>query len=424
MTRGDELFHRALRLFPGGVNSPVRAFKSVGGTPRIVERARGCRLTDVDGRSYIDYIGSWGPMIAGHAHPDVMRAILKCAQYGTSFGTPSPPEIELAEEIVARMPGIEKIRFVNSGTEAVMSAIRLARAATGRTHVVKFEGCYHGHADLMLVKAGSGVATLALPDSPGVTRGSAQTTLVAPYNDLAAVERLFERYGNEIAAVIIEPIAGNMGVVPADEDFLHALRSLTAERGALLIFDEVMTGFRVTPGGAQAFYGVSPDLTTLGKIIGGGMPVGAYGGRTDLMDLVAPAGSVYQAGTLSGNPLAMSAGLATLRLLDDAAYVGLKMGSARLQHGLETLLKRKGGPGVVQRAGSMLSLFFIDRPVRNFTDARAADHAKFAAFFHGMLERGVHLPPSGYEAWFVSMAHDDAAIDETLDAAADALARL
>lgn len=424
MSRGDELFDRALRLFPGGVNSPVRAFKSVGGTPRIIESARGCRLSDVDGRSYIDYIGSWGPMIAGHAHPDVTRAILECAQHGTSFGTPSPPELELAEEIIARMPGIEKIRFVNSGTEAVMSAIRLARAATGRTHVVKFEGCYHGHSDSLLVKAGSGVASLALPDSPGVTRGSTETTLVAPYNDIAEVERLFEKHGSEIAAVIIEPIAGNMGVVPADDVFLHALRSLTSARGALLIFDEVMTGFRVTPGGAQAYYGITPDLTTLGKIIGGGLPVGAYGGEADLMDQVAPAGSVYQAGTLSGNPLAMNAGLATLRLLDESAYAELQVRSARLQHGLETRLKRKGGPGVIQRAGSMLTLFFTDRPVRNFTDARMADHAKFAAFFHGMLERGVHLPPSGYEAWFVSMAHDDAAIDETLDAAADTLARL
>lgn len=409
---------------PGGVNSPVRAFKGVGGTPRFIASARGCRLTDVDGRQYIDYIGSWGPMILGHAHPEVTEALAQCLNNGTSYGAPCPAEVELADEICKRMPAIERIRFVNSGTEAVMSAIRLARAATGRTHIVKFEGCYHGHVDSLLVKAGSGVATFALPDSPGVTSACAATTLIAPFNDLAAVEELFETSPGKIAAVIVEPIAGNIGVVLPAPDFLDGLRKITSSDGALLIFDEVMTGFRVAPGGAQSIYEVRPDLTTLGKIIGGGLPVGAYGGRADLMDMIAPAGPVYQAGTLSGNPLAMTAGLTTLRQLDQAAYATLEARSAELQQGLESLLQEHSVPGVVQRAGSMLTVFFSNQPVRNFDEARACDHRRFAAFFHAMLERGVHLPPSGYEAWFVSLAHDSAAIAETLSAARDGLRKI
>lgn len=421
MTRNDELWRSALSLMPGGVSSPVRAFGSVGGVPRIIERAQGCRLYDVEGREYIDYIGSWGAMILGHAAPQVVSAMTECLKGGTSFGTPSTIEIELAAEITSRMPSIEKIRFVSSGTEAVMSAMRLARAATGREHIIKFTGCYHGHSDALLVQAGSGVATLGLPDSPGVTRGSVKTTLTAPYNDLAAVKKLFGAHRGQIAAVIIEPIAGNMGVVSGDDEFIHGIHELTTAHGALLIFDEVMSGFRVAPGGAQAHYSVTPDLTTLGKVIGGGLPVGAYGGRAELMDLVAPAGPVYQAGTLSGNPLAMTAGLATLRALDDQAYAALSGVSTELQAGLEQALRAEHVPGIVQRAGSMLTLFFTDRPVRNFVDARAADHRRFAAFFHAMLERGIHLPPSGYEAWFVSAAHDQDAIEKTLITARAAL---
>lgn len=421
MTRNDELWRSALSLMPGGVSSPVRAFGSVGGVPRIIERAQGCRLYDVEGREYIDYIGSWGAMILGHAAPQVVSAMTECLKGGTSFGTPSTIEIELAAEITSRMPSIEKIRFVSSGTEAVMSAMRLARAATGREHIIKFTGCYHGHSDALLVQAGSGVATLGLPDSPGVTRGSVKTTLTAPYNDLAAVKKLFGAHRGQIAAVIIEPIAGNMGVVSGDDEFIHGIHELTTAHGALLIFDEVMSGFRVAPGGAQAHYSVTPDLTTLGKVIGGGLPVGAYGGRAELMDLVAPAGPVYQAGTLSGNPLAMTAGLATLRALDDQAYAALSGVSTELQAGLEQALRAEHVPGIVQRAGSMLTLFFTDRPVRNFVDARAADHRRFAAFFHAMLERGIHLPPSGYEAWFVSAVHDQDAIEKTLITARAAL---
>lgn len=424
MTRNDELWRSALSLMPGGVSSPVRAFGSVGGVPRIIERAQGCRLYDVEGREYIDYIGSWGAMILGHAAPQVVPAMTECLKGGTSFGTPSSIEIELAAEITSRMPSIEKIRFVSSGTEAVMSAMRLARAATGREHIIKFTGCYHGHSDALLVQAGSGVATLGLPDSPGVTRGSVKTTLTAPYNDLAAVKKLFGAHRGQIAAVIIEPIAGNMGVVSGDDEFIHGIHELTTAHGALLIFDEVMSGFRVAPGGAQAHYSVTPDLTTLGKVIGGGLPVGAYGGRAELMDLVAPTGPVYQAGTLSGNPLAMTAGLATLRALDDQAYAALSGVSTELQAGLEQALRAEHVPGIVQRAGSMLTLFFTDRPVRNFVDARAADHRRFAAFFHAMLERGIHLPPSGYEAWFVSAAHDQDAIEKTLIAARAALRRI
>lgn len=418
------LFEQAQQLMPGGVNSPVRSFSAVGGTPRFIVRASDCYLYDAAGCRYIDYIGSWGPMIAGHAHPAVIDAITQTARLGTSFGTPSPLEIELAREITERAPTIEKIRMVNSGTEATMGALRLARAATRRDRILKFAGCYHGHVDGLLVQAGSGAATLGVPDSPGVTRGAAQDTLVACYNDLNSVQRLFAESHDSIAAVIVEPIAGNMGVVLPADGFLAGLREITREHGALLIFDEVMTGFRVARGGAQALFGVTPDLTTFGKVIGGGLPVGAYGGPAWLMDQIAPAGPVYQAGTLSGNPLAMAAGLATLRLLDSDAYQLLDNQSALLADGLRAAAQFTGIPIVVQRAGSMLTLFFSDRPVRNFAQARCVDHQRFARFFQGMLDRGVHLPPSGYEAWFVSLAHDGRVIEQTLEAARETLAVL
>ncbi len=421
MDGSQAMFARAGAVMPGGVNSPVRAFRAVGGTPRFIARAAGARLFDVDGRSYIDYIGSWGAAIAGHARPEVVEAVSAAARGGTSFGTPSPLEVELAEEIVRRVASVEQIRVVNSGTEAVMSAVRLARAATGRERIVKFAGGYHGHVDALLVRAGSGAATLGLPDSPGVPRGAVETTHLARYNDLASVEAVFDRFGREIAAVIVEPVAGNMGVVPPAEGFLDGLRELTERSGALLIFDEVMTGFRVAAGGAQSIYGVRPDLTTFGKVIGGGLPVGAYGGRADLMSMVAPAGPVYQAGTLSGNPLAMAAGLATLRCLDDEAYERLERQSASLATGLSEALGAAGVGAVVQRVGSMLTVFFGVPAVRDMEQAAAADHARFGRFFHALLDRGVHLPPSGYEAWFVSLAHDSEVIAETLAHIRDAL---
>ncbi len=360
-------------------------------------------------------------MIAGHAAPEVVEAIHEAARRGTSYGTCCPAEVALAAEIVDRVPGVEKVRMVNSGTEAVMSAVRLARAATGRDRLVKFAGCYHGHADAMLVKAGSGVATLGLPDSPGVPQEAAAATLTAKYNDLDSVAALFDCRGDEIAAIIVEPIAGNMGVVPPDEGFLAGLRRVASAHGALLIFDEVMTGFRVARGGAAERFGVTPDLLTFGKIIGGGLPVGAYGGAAPFMDLIAPAGPVYQAGTLSGNPLAMAAGLATLRSLDDAAYTALEASAMRLEAGLREALRETGLCGTVQRVGSMLTLFFGVEQVRNFEGAVAADHAMFGAFFREMLQRGVLLPPSGYEAWFLSLAHDERIVAETLRAAEESM---
>lgn len=417
MDTAQRWFEEARRIMPGGVNSPVRSFRGVGGTPRVIARASGCHLFDIDGRKYIDYIGSWGAMIAGHAHPQVVSALEKAVKGGTSFGTPSPPELELAREIVARTGFVDKVRMVNSGTEAVMSVIRLARAATRRNRVIKFAGCYHGHADAMLTQAGSGVATLGLPDSPGVTPGAAQDTLTLPFNDTSAVENAFSRMGSEIAAVIVEPIVGNMGVVSPVDGFLPMLREVTRRHGALLILDEVMTGFRVARGGAAELFGITPDLATFGKVIGGGLPVGAYGGRVDLMDMIAPSGPVYQAGTLSGNPLAMSAGVATLALLDAAAYDKLERQSARLERGLREAFTATALTVCVQRAGSMLTVFFAKGPVRNFADAHAADQQAFGRFFHAMLARGVHLPPSGFEAWFVSLAHDDSAIDATIAAA-------
>ncbi|MCB9851389.1 MAG: glutamate-1-semialdehyde 2,1-aminomutase [Phycisphaerales bacterium] len=421
MSRSEELHAEAARFIPGGVNSPVRAFRAVGGAPRFITRATGCHMYDADGNAYIDYICGYGPLILGHSHPAIIEAVERALRDGTCFGAPTQRETQLAQAIVERVPSIEQVRMVNSGTEAVMSAIRLARAATKRERIIKFAGCYHGHADYLLVQAGSGASTLGTPDSPGVTAGSARDTLSARYNDLDQVADLFAAHTDEIAAVIVEPVAGNMGVVPPADGFLQGLRDLTQENGALLIFDEVMTGFRVHRGGAQALYNVTPDLTVLGKIIGGGLPVGAYGGPARLMQQIAPAGPVYQAGTLSGNPLAMAAGLATLNALDDDAYRTLEQTAATLESGLRDALARAKVPAAIQRVGSMLSVFFADAPVQSYDDAKAANHPRFAAFFNAMLEHGVHLPPSGYEAWFVSLAHDDTAIAETVSAAVRSL---
>jgi len=408
----DSLYERGRQLIPGGVNSPVRAFRAVGGRPFFVERGAGARIWDVDGHCYLDFLGSWGPLILGHAPAPVVEAITDAVRQGTSFGAPTSREVEMAELISRAIPSIEMVRLVSSGTEAAMSAIRLARGATGGDAIVKFEGCYHGHADSLLVKAGSGGATFSIPDSLGVPTALASLTLTLPFNDLEAVRRTFDARGGEIAAVIVEPVAGNMGVVPPAPGFLQGLRHLTQRHGALLIFDEVITGFRVAYGGAQALDGVTPDLTCLGKIIGGGLPVGAYGGRRDLMEQVAPIGKVYQAGTLSGNPLAVAAGLATLRALTDpGVYPRLEALGARLEAGLETAARDAGVPLIVNRVGSMLTPFFTDRPVTDYASAKRSDTVRYAKFFHGMLSRGVFLAASQFEAAFISLAHSEADID-------------
>lgn len=415
-----ELFQRAKSLLPGGVDSPVRAFRAVGGQPLFIDNGRGAYLEDVDGNRYIDYVLSWGPLILGHAHPEVVEAVKNAADLGTSYGAPSPLEIELAERVQKFMPHIEMLRFVNSGTEATMTALRLARAFTQRDKIIKFEGCYHGHADLLLVQAGSGVATLGLPDSPGVPQATVQDTLVARYNDLDSVSDLFETYPEDIAAVILEPVAGNMGVVPPEDGFLQGLREITEQYGALLIFDEVMTGFRVHPGGAQALYNIQPDLTTLGKVIGGGLPVGAYGGKAEIMGMIAPSGPVYQAGTLSGNPLAMAAGIATLKALGQpGVWEALQNSSQKLAAGIGAAAQEAGIPLWQNRVGTMFASFFTSEPVKDWPSAKSSDTQMFGKFFQGMLERGVYLAPSQFEAGFMSGAHGQEEIEATIHAAAE-----
>lgn len=417
-THSQALFEAAKALIPGGVNSPVRAFRGVGGEPRFIAKAKGAHITDVDGYAFIDYVGSWGPLILGHAHPRVVRAVQHAASRGTSFGAPTAGEVELARRITSAMPSLERVRLVSSGTEATMSALRLARAATQRDLLVKFEGGYHGHADPFLVEAGSGVATLGIPGSPGVPRATAALTRSLPYNDLGPVKTLFKAEGARIAAVIVEPVAGNMGVVPPAPGFLEGLRKITASAGALLIFDEVITGFRVAFGGAQALYGVTPDLTCIGKVVGGGLPVGAYGGRADLMSQMAPEGPVYQAGTLSGNPLAVAAGNETLKILERAGtYDLLDKRTASLVDGLERAASEAGIESTWNRVGSMFTGFFTKGPVNDFASARTADARRYAAYFHEMLKRRVYIAPSPFEAAFVSLAHEERDFEQTRRAA-------
>lgn len=418
-TRSQKLFDQAKKHIPGGVNSPARAFKAVGGTPLFMKRALGPYMYDEDGNELIDYIGSWGPMILGHSYPAVVDAVQKAAASSTSFGTPTDLEIRMAEQVCGMVPGLDKIRMTNSGTEACMSAIRVARGYTGRDKIIKFEGCYHGHGDSFLIKAGSGALTLGHPSSPGVTAGTAKDTLTADFNDLESVRQLLEENKGEVAAIILEPVAGNMGCVPPREGFLEGLRRLCDQHGALLIFDEVMCGFRIARGGAVERYGVQPDLMAYGKVIGAGMPVGAFGGSAEVMGVVAPDGPVYQAGTLSGNPVAMSAGLALLTELDKhpEIYGDLEKRSAALEEGLAGVFDRHGIAVARNRVGSMLGFFFCEGPVHTFSDVSRTDTAFFARLFHGMLEEGVYLPPSAYEAWFVSHAHDDQIIRTTVDAA-------
>ncbi len=422
MSNSSDLFARAQKILVGGVNSPVRAFRAVGGTPLIIDRALGSRLWDADGREYVDYVCSWGALILGHAHPDVVAAIADQATRGTSYGMTSPLEIELGERIARAIPSVERIRFVSSGTEATMSAVRAARAFTRRDLILKFEGGYHGHADSFLVEAGSGLATLGISSSPGVPDALARLTLNAPYNDVAAVERIFAEQAGKIAAIIVEPVAANMGVVPPAPDFLAALRRISARDGALLIFDEVITGFRLTYGGAQGVFGIHPDITVLGKIIGGGLPVAAYGGRREIMDTIAPLGPVYQAGTLSGNPLAMRAGLATLPLLETRGfYRALDAKAARLAEGIREAFVESGMHGQVNVCGSLITVFFTEDPVSHYGDAKKSDTSRFAAFFREMLARGILLPPSQFEALFVSAAHTDQDIDRTIAAVREGL---
>ena len=424
-TQSKSLFSRAKELLPGGVNSPVRAFRGVGGEPVFFQKGEGAWLTDVDGNRYVDYVGSWGPLILGHSHPAVVEAVAAAARTGTSFGAPHAAEVEMAELIGKLMPGVEKVRMVSSGTEATSAAVRLARGATGRDCVLKFEGCYHGAADSFLVKAGSGVETLGLPDSPGVPGALARLTLTAPFNDVAAVEAVFARHGNEIAAAIVEPVVGNMGVLVPREGFLQGLAELCRRHGALLIFDEVMTGFRVAAGGAQQLYGVKPDLTTMGKVIGAGLPVGAYGGRRDLMAKIAPEGPIYQAGTLSGNPVAVAAGMACLKELSrPGTYERLEATSRRLAEGIVAAAREAGVAVTLNRVGSMWTAFFTGEPVYDYASAKKADTARFGRFFHALLDEGVYLPPSQFEAAFVSLAHTGAEVDHTLAAVKKALGAL
>jgi glutamate-1-semialdehyde 2,1-aminomutase len=424
LEKSRALHQRAEKLIPGGVDSPVRAFGSVGGSPPVIVRGAGSRMWDADSNEYIDYVGSWGPLILGHAHPEVLAAVEAAARNGTSFGATTPTEADLAEEIIRALPSIEKIRFVSSGTEATMSAIRLARAYTSRKYIVKFEGCYHGHADMLLVKAGSGVATLGIPGSAGVPEEVTQFTLALPFNDIAAVELAFKKFPGQIACVIIEPVVGNMGCVLPASGYLKALREITTRDKSLLIMDEVMTGFRLGFGGAHALYGIHPDLTTLGKIIGGGMPVGAYGGRAEIMNLVAPLGPMYQAGTLSGNPLAMAAGLATLCYLrkHPGIYAQLEKNSSLLVEGILQVARKKQIPMQASRVGSMFTWFFCDRPVTDWQSAAKSDTKQFAAFHRAMLEQGIYLPPSQFEAAFISAAHTETDIQATIGAAQKALA--
>jgi glutamate-1-semialdehyde 2,1-aminomutase len=422
--KSKQAFQEALKLMPGGVNSPVRAFKSVDMDPIFMERGKGSKIYDIDGNDYIDYVLSWGPLILGHANDRVVEAIKKVAENGTSFGAPTKIENELANLVIERVPSIEVVRMVSSGTEATMSALRLARGYTGRNKILKFEGCYHGHGDSLLIKAGSGVATLGLPDSPGVPEGIAKNTITVPYNDLDSIRYAFEQFGDDIAGVIVEPVAGNMGVVPPKPGFLEGLREVTEQYGSLLIFDEVMTGFRVGYNCAQGYFGVTPDLTCLGKVIGGGLPVGAYGGKAEIMEQIAPSGPIYQAGTLSGNPLAMTAGLETLKQLTPESYEEFGRIADRLQDGLSRLAEKYDIPHTINRAGSMIGLFFTDEEVSNYEGAKSSDLEMFSNYYREMAHNGVFLPPSQFEGLFLSTAHSDEDIDKTLEAAEAAFKKI